>query len=238
MKIKKTAFLQIFISVLFFCAIPLLAQENRIDLFLSGGFNFPNMDDVNNIYHQDLAGYKDVNIAYDLNGGIILNIIPELSVNVSFNYLHHRQNPPAELARPDGDIEEGTIDYRITGFSPGLGFRYNKSLSAKNKFSAGIDITRFIAKLSDDLPEAKTFFDYLHGSSWGFVFVSNIRRNISDKLDVGLELGYRLVNVKKLKIDSKEYIDYSEDIVFTLNGETVDLDFSGPLLRLLFVFKL
>ena len=109
-----------------------------------------------------------------------------------------------------------------------MGVSYNKPISDKYRFSLGLNVIPFKAKLIDELPDADTFFDYLHGSSLGFAVESNIRRIINDQIDVGLDLGYRFLTVNEAEIDASKYPDKSDDFVFTRDGETIDLDFSGP----------
>jgi hypothetical protein len=238
MKIKEVASKTLLIFGLFACSGSLFAQDNKLDLYLSGGIHIPTMGDVNNIYQRDLVGYDDVNMAYDFSTGFALNFRQGFSIKVGFNYLLHKQNPPVELIEADGDTVEGKISYKIQAYCPFVGVSYNKTITDNYRFSIGLDVIPFKAKLTDELPDADTFFDYLHGSSLGFAVESNIRRIISEQIDVGLDLGYRFLTVNEAEIDASKYPSESKDIVFTLNGETVDLDFSGPFIRLSFIFKL
>jgi len=235
---KKAVPIILLIFGLLVCFESLFAQDNKLDLFLSGGINIPNMDDVNNIYQKDLVGYDDVNYAYDFSTGFALNFMQGFSIKLGFNYLLHKQNPPVELIEADGDTAEGKISYKIQAYCPYVGISYNKPISEKYRFSIGLNVIPFKAKLIDELPDADTFFDYLHGSSLGFAVESNIRRKINDQIDIGLDLGYRFMTVNETNIDASKYPDESKDIVFTLNGETVDLNFSGPLVRVSFIFKI
>ena len=238
MKTRKIAQYNLFLFLILFCVQSITAQENRFDLFLKGGINIPSMDDINNIYQKDLVGYDDVTYAFDLSSGFALNIKSNFSLKLGFNYLLHAQSPPTELIEADGDTVDANIKYRIKGYNPFLGFSYNNSFNSTYKYSLGANLVYSSASLSDDLDEADTFFEYLKGNGLGYVFEASVRRSISEKLDVGLELGYRILNIKKLKINSKKYPDQTEDINFNINGGTIDLDFSGPLVRLMVVYKI
>lgn len=238
MKIGNVAKYFFWLFLFLFCVQSIFAQENKLDIFLKGGINFPSMDDINNIYQEDLVAYDDVKYAFDLSSGFAFNIMSNFDMKVGFNFLLHYQKPPVEIIESDGDTTEGNIKYRIKGYNPFLGLNYKNSLNSTYQYSFGANMVYSFASLSDDLDEADTFFDYLKGNGLGFLFEANIRRSISDKFDIGAELGYRILNIKKLKINSSKYEDQEEDIEFTLNGRTVDLDFSGPFFRLLFIYKI
>jgi hypothetical protein len=235
---RKTVQLNLFLFLILICVQPNFAQENRLELFLKGGINIPNMDDINKIYQKDLIGYDDVTYAFDFSSGFALNIMSNFSMKLGLNYLLHAQSPPTELIEADGDTVDANIKYRIKGYNPFLGFSYNNSLNSTYRYSLGVNLVYSFASLSDDLDEADTFFDYLKGNGLGYVFEASVQRPLGEKLDIGLELGYRLLNIKKLKINSKKYPDQTEDIEFNINGGPIDLDFSGPLVRFMVVYKI
>jgi len=238
MSLRKGALLNAPLFMLLFCAEIIFAQQSKFNLSFSGGINIPKMDDINNIYHQGLDGYNDINFTIDLSTDFMYHFIPAFSLKLGFNYLFHRQNPPVELVNDDDETGEGSGRYRINAYCPFIGINYNKSIGSHYYFSSGLNLIYCMAKLNDELPQADIFFDILHGHSWGILIESNLRRRISNHLDIGLELGYRFLNIEKLKIDSSRYNEYSKDIEYTHDGQTIDLNFSGPLIRLLIIFKI
>ncbi|MFH1943548.1 MAG: hypothetical protein ABIL68_15705 [bacterium] len=226
--------------VLFLCTESIFAQQSKFDLFLGGGIHIPKMDDINNIYlnRQDLKDYHKIRFTYDLSGGFMYRFVSNFSVKLGFNYLFHIQHPPVELISDDGETAEGKINYKIKAYCPFLGIDYHHSISPDYRFGFGFNLVRCMARLIDEVPNAAVIFSSLHGNSWGFVIASNIRRRLVNHVDIGLEFGYRFLEVNKVKVDSQYYEEFSEDVQYTINGRTLDLDFSGPFIRLLIISNL
>lgn len=207
------------------------AQVKRISFEMSGGINLPEMKDVNRLYIQDLDGYKEVKFTWDLSTGFLYSFNETFSVKLGFNYLYHRQTPTAEIVDEQGNVAKGDIKYKIQGYCPYVGGRYNFSLGNGFKLGAGLDIIYCIAKMNDELPVAKTFFEIVHGKAVGFAPLVNIRKYVGKSTDLGFVFGYRFLNASKVKVESHHYPEFHEDVEFTVNGETMDLNFTGPFVR-------
>ena len=240
MNLRKAVLIISSLLIMLFGFQTVFAQESKVGMFFSGDVNMSKMDDINNIYikGQELEGYKEVQFTYGVSGGFVYRFLHNFSGRLGFEFLFHWQNPSVELVWDENEFIQGEIRYRIRGYCPFLGIVYNSSIGSRYSFDIGLDVLYCMAIYRDELPDASELFAMLYGNSFGFVIRSNIRRKINNSFDLGLGFGYRFLNIEKLKIDTDYYTDYPGDVEFAIEGETLDLDFSGPFIGLLLYFKL
>ncbi len=240
MNLRKAVLIISSLLIMLFGFQTVFAQQRKVCMFFSGDINMSKMNDINEIYikGQELNEYKEVQFTYGVSGGFVYRFMPHFYGRLGFEFLFHRQNPEVELVWDENEFIQGEIRYRIRGYCPFLGIGYNSSVGSRYSFDIGLDLLYCMAIYRDELPDASELFAMLYGNSFGFVIRSNIRRKMNDSFDLGLEFGYRFLNIEKLKIDTDYYTDYPGDVEFVIEGETLDLDFSGPFIGLLLYFKL